>query len=52
MVLVACIAVVACGGEPELWEEKGFDSKEACYDFYNYEGAYRYWCEGTRPQPP
>ena len=40
---MACIAVVACG-EPDLWEDKGFDSAEACYEFYNYEGAYQYWC--------
>ena len=35
--LVAAVVVVLVGcGEPDLWEDKGFDSAEDCYEFYNY----------------
>lgn len=49
---VAVVALVGCS-EPQLWEEKGFPSEEACYRFYGYTGGsistsdyqrYNYYC--------
>ena len=52
LVAAAGPAVAECSS-PELWEERGFDSKEGCYRTHGYDGGsistsdfrrYEYWC--------
>ena len=48
----AAVAVLVGCAEPQLWEEKGFDSKADCWSFYGWDrslsdGAntnYDHWC--------
>ena len=56
VLVVACIAVVACGSEPEpeQWETRGFEDEAECWLNHGWDGTvedgvnrnkmFEYWC--------
>ena len=50
---VAVVVLVGCGG-PQRWQERGFDSEEACWELHGWDGSdydkvnrktyFDFWC--------
>ena len=54
VIIVACVSLAGCSSEPELWEQRGFESEADCWLAHGWDGTvadgterydlWEFWC--------